>query len=54
MNLQFAAARLERWRKAGDDRLWKLIVSPEFGESSRPETDRLQHARFETPTLGVA
>jgi hypothetical protein len=26
------AERLERWQKAGDDRLWKLIVSPEFGD----------------------
>jgi type IV secretory pathway VirD2 relaxase len=26
------AERLERWQKAGDERLWKLIVSPEFGD----------------------
>jgi type IV secretory pathway VirD2 relaxase len=26
------AAKLEAWQKAGDQRLWKLIVSPEFGE----------------------
>ena len=26
------AARLEGWQKAGDERLWKLIVSPEFGD----------------------
>ncbi len=26
------AARLESWQRAGDERLWKLIVSPEFGE----------------------
>ena len=26
------AARLEDWQKAGDERMWKLIVSPEFGE----------------------
>jgi hypothetical protein len=26
------AARLETWQKAGDERLWKLIISPEFGE----------------------
>jgi type IV secretory pathway VirD2 relaxase len=25
-------ARLEGWQKAGDERLWKLIVSPEFGD----------------------
>src|ERR1700730_4466043 len=24
--------RLERWQKASDERLWKLIVSPEFGD----------------------
>ena len=26
------AARLEGWQKANDERLWKLIVSPEFGD----------------------
>jgi len=26
------AARLEGWQKAGDERVWKLIVSPEFGD----------------------
>ncbi len=26
------AARLQGWQKAGDERLWKLIVSPEFGD----------------------
>src|SRR3984957_9452366 len=26
------AARLEGWQKTGDERLWKLIVSPEFGD----------------------
>ena len=26
------SARLESWQKAGDERLWKLIVSPEFGD----------------------
>jgi type IV secretory pathway VirD2 relaxase len=26
------AERLESWQKAGDERLWKLIVSPEFGD----------------------
>jgi type IV secretory pathway VirD2 relaxase len=26
------AARLEGWQKASDERLWKLIVSPEFGD----------------------
>jgi type IV secretory pathway VirD2 relaxase len=26
------ADRLESWQKAGDERLWKLIVSPEFGD----------------------
>lgn len=26
------ASQLENWQKAGDDRLWKLIVSPEFGD----------------------
>jgi type IV secretory pathway VirD2 relaxase len=26
------ATRLEGWQKANDERLWKLIVSPEFGD----------------------
>ena len=26
------AARLEDWQKASDERMWKLIVSPEFGD----------------------
>jgi type IV secretory pathway VirD2 relaxase len=26
------AERLEGWQRAGDDRLWKLILSPEFGD----------------------
>jgi type IV secretory pathway VirD2 relaxase len=26
------AARLEDWQRAGDERLWKLIISPEFGD----------------------
>src|SRR6202451_3195382 len=26
------AARLESWQKAGDERCWKLIISPEFGD----------------------
>src|ERR1700680_4932801 len=25
------AGRLESWQRAGDERLWKIIVSPEFG-----------------------
>jgi type IV secretory pathway VirD2 relaxase len=26
------ASRLENWQSAGDERLWKLIISPEFGD----------------------
>jgi type IV secretory pathway VirD2 relaxase len=26
------AERLKGWQRAGDDRFWKLIVSPEFGD----------------------
>ncbi len=33
------AGELERWQSEGDPRLWKLIVSPEFGE--RVDLDRL-------------
>lgn len=33
------ARELERWQSEGDPRLWKLIVSPEFGE--RVDLDRL-------------
>jgi hypothetical protein len=25
-------ATLDRWQRAGDERMWKLIISPEFGE----------------------
>lgn len=34
-----AAAELHRWQVEGDPRLWKLIVSPEFGD--RIDLDRL-------------
>ncbi|MBS1859848.1 MAG: relaxase/mobilization nuclease domain-containing protein [Acidobacteria bacterium] len=33
------AGELDRWQREGDPRLWKLIVSPEFGE--RVDFDRL-------------
>jgi type IV secretory pathway VirD2 relaxase len=26
------AARLENWQRSGDERLWKMIISPEFGD----------------------
>jgi len=26
------AARLDQWQSAGDERMWKIIVSPEFGD----------------------
>jgi type IV secretory pathway VirD2 relaxase len=26
------ASRLENWQRSGDERLWKLIISPEFGD----------------------
>jgi type IV secretory pathway VirD2 relaxase len=28
------AARLEDWQRSGDERLWKLIISPEFGDQA--------------------
>jgi type IV secretory pathway VirD2 relaxase len=28
------AARLEDWQRAGDERMWKLIISPEFGDQA--------------------
>jgi len=31
---QDLAARLNEWQSAGDERLWKLIISPEFGNRS--------------------
>ncbi len=33
------AERLEKWQKAGDELLWKLILSPEFGD--RVDLERL-------------
>jgi hypothetical protein len=32
---------LDRWQRAGDPRLWKMIISPEFGE--RIDLNRLTH-----------
>jgi hypothetical protein len=26
------AARLDQWQSAGDERMWKIILSPEFGD----------------------
>jgi hypothetical protein len=40
------ASQLDTWQRAGDQRLWKLIVSPEFGEKvdlSRLTRDLMQH-----------
>src|SRR6204780_4143576 len=28
------AAQLEDWQRSGDERLWKLIISPEFGDQA--------------------
>jgi type IV secretory pathway VirD2 relaxase len=28
------ASRLENWQRSGDERLWKLIISPEFGDQA--------------------
>ncbi|WP_321473451.1 DUF3363 domain-containing protein [uncultured Paludibaculum sp.] len=39
------AKELERWQHEGDPRLWKLIVSPEFGE--RTDLDRLTRELME-------
>ena len=33
------AARLQQWQAAGDERLWKVILSPEFGD--RVDLERL-------------
>jgi hypothetical protein len=30
------AARLDQWQSAGDERMWKVIVSPEFGDKIDP------------------
>lgn len=41
--------RLEAWQKAGDERLWKFIISPEFGDRlnleklTRDLMDRVEH-----------
>jgi type IV secretory pathway VirD2 relaxase len=40
------SSRLENWQRAGDERLWKLIISPEFGdqvEIRRLTDDLLKH-----------
>ncbi len=40
------AGQLEKWQSAGDERLWKFIVSPEFGDRldlSRLTRDLMKH-----------
>src|SRR5271170_4556894 len=40
------SARLEDWQRAGDERLWKLIISPEFGDLAdlrRLTADLMEH-----------
>ena len=40
------ASRLEDWQKAGDERLWKPIISPEFGDLAdlrRLTADLMEH-----------
>src|SRR5271168_1041067 len=39
------AAQLESWQAAGDERFWKLIVSPEFGD--RVDLPRLTRGLIE-------
>ena len=39
------AAKLESWQAAGDERFWKLIVSPEFGD--RVDLSRLTRELIE-------
>ena len=39
------AAQLESWQAAGDERFWKLIVSPEFGD--RVDLSRLTRGLIE-------
>lgn len=45
------AMELERWQSEGDPRLWKLIVSPEFGE--RLDLDRLTRELIEHMEKGL-
>ncbi len=44
---------LQRWQAEGDERLWKLIVSPEFGDRldlSRVTRDLVQHMEHDLAT----
>ncbi len=45
------ATRLDEWQRAGDERLWKLIVSPEFGE--RVDLKRLTRQLLERMELDL-
>src|SRR5579863_5776 len=47
------AARLEDWQKASDERLWKLIISPEFGDLAdlcRLTGDLMEHMEKDLST----
>jgi hypothetical protein len=49
------AQRLDDWQRAGDERMWKFIVSPEFGEQvdlkwlTREFMDRIERERGGSP-----
>jgi type IV secretory pathway VirD2 relaxase len=48
-NELYIEGRLDAWQKAGDQRLWKFIISPEFGDRlnlgklTRELMDRVEH-----------
>ena len=54
------AARLDSWQRAGDDQVWKLIISPEFGDRidlqklTRELMQRIDLSRHSAPLEWVA
>ncbi|MBU2768276.1 DUF3363 domain-containing protein [Acidithiobacillus ferrivorans] len=44
---------LNEWQKAGDQRLWKLVVSPEFGDRMNMEAFTKQYVKRMEKELGV-
>ncbi len=47
------SAVLDSWQKAGDQRLWKLVVSPEFGDRLDMETFATEYVRRMEKELGL-
>jgi hypothetical protein len=53
------ASRLQEWQSAGDERLWRIIVSPEFGDwldlprLTRELIKRMEQGDWECPVFAL-